>query len=125
MISPEVRAHLAAALASRLKEAGGAPPTAILAQGPPDAQAEEVLRRVMVRHFPRAQRTASKARGRYLSLLVRLEASARDPDDLRYLDAFNNAWEVLQPGTAPSDPALARFLLSYRSLLSLHLERLR
>ncbi len=80
----------------------------------------------MVRTFAAlaARRAPDGGRDAFLSQLARLAEPARGPD-WRYLDAWNNAYEVLD-SLGPDVPAASlRWLLeTYAGLLSLHLSAL-
>ena len=64
--------------------------------GPAAADDEETLRRFMVVAWPAAGRDPldPKARSAFFTLLARLETPAMR-DDLRFLDAWNNAFELM------------------------------
>ena len=92
----------------------------------PAGDAEDTLRVVMTRLWPRAR---SAGRGKdWLALfdaLHGLEAAART-DDWRFLDAWSNAFEALAAASCPDAlrPRAAAFLDAYAALLALHLGRL-
>ena len=89
----------------------------------PAGEAEETLRSVMVRLWPRA-RSADRPED-WLALfdaLHRLEAAARS-DDWRFFDAWNNAFEAFAATDCPEAlrARAAAFLEAYAALLALHL----
>ena len=92
----------------------------------PAGEAEETLRSVMVRLWPRARSAGGPAD--WLALfdaLHRLEAAART-DDWRFVDAWNNAFEAFAAADC-ADALRARaaaFLDAYAALLASHLARL-
>jgi hypothetical protein len=85
---------------------------------------EEVLRVVMVRLFPKMQAQKAKPEEvtQYFDNLTLLMRSAMGKD-WRYLDAWNNAFEVVQPqmGNLPPD-RVSQFLSQYAFLLRSHLQ---
>ncbi len=122
-------ARIRHALGSRLAEVRSRLETAsspAAAPSPAPEDAEETLRRFMVRTFAAlaARRAPDGGRDAFLSQLARLAEPARGPD-WRYLDAWNNAYEVLD-SLGPDVPAASlRWLLeTYAGLLSLHLSAL-
>jgi hypothetical protein len=113
-------ALIAEALATRRAELGPAP----LAD-PPGAEAtdaEEALRVVMVRLVPAVADDESVS-----ALAEGLEGifTAARGDDLRFLDAWNNAYEAVaaRPELMQSDAA-RRLVARYADLLDHHLQRL-
>ncbi len=89
---------------------------------------EECLRVVMVRYYPKCEsgNITSKERDEYLSLLLDLTKNALS-DDLRFLDAFNNAFEVLTQNKIKDQYDLRRlnlFLNAYRLILRTQTKRL-
>ena len=92
----------------------------------PSDDAEETLRLVMVRLWPRAR--SGGGREDWLALfdgLRRLGAAALT-DDCRFLDAWNNAFEAFAAADCPVAlrADAARFLEAYAALLRAHLARL-
>jgi hypothetical protein len=92
----------------------------------PSNDAEETLRLVMVRLWPRAR--SGGGREDWLALfdaLRRLGAAALT-DDRRFLDAWNNAFEAFAAADFPEAlrADAARFLEAYAALLRTHLARL-
>jgi hypothetical protein len=109
---------LRAALARRLAEVQGHA-AADHAAAAPAADPEETLRLVMVRLWPAARRTRSPNDVQaWTDALQTLTAAARG-DDLRFLDAWNVAWEELP--RVGADRAL--IAAPYAALLEHHLER--
>jgi len=89
--------------------------------------AEEDLRRLMVAALPRLRDRSvlDDDRALVFSLLASLEAPARS-EDLRFLDAWNNACEILlawPPDQLDRDDARGA-LQAYASLLETHIRRL-
>ena len=93
---------------------------------PRAGDAEEALRELMVRLWPRVRDgVAGEAeRTRYRETLAALWEPAAG-DDLRFLDAWNNAYEALaaRPELMQSDAA-RRLIARYAALLDHHIERL-
>ncbi len=120
------RELLRQALATRLDEVRecpdrpqGAPPAA-----PESTDVEETLRVLMVRLWPRVRSgaaTAEERRALFSHLFALREYAASD--DLRFLDAWNNAYEAV--GAGDNDPHVASFRAAYAELLAAHVERLR
>lgn len=132
----EVRSRLAAFAVA--PPAGGVPSAMLgpplgggpLAVGSPPPlapqDAEDALRAVMIRWWPRARSAGGEEEWRELLAALRhLEAPARS-DDWRFLDAWNNVFEAM--AAAPPPDALrsraAAFLEAYAAILASHLERL-
>ena len=121
------RALLAAALQERRDDVqarltAAADPAA----DPPAPDPEETLRVAMVRLWPAVARGGGDARALddLAAALLSLADSARG-DDLRFIDAYNNAFETMVDHPALIDrPAAQRLLATYSDLLSGHLERL-
>jgi hypothetical protein len=121
------RQLLREALEGRLREVrplvrGTQPPEA------PDgaADAEEALRVTMVRLVP-ALRAERAGRAELEALADALEG-LREParrDDLRFLDAWNNAYEALAAHPSlVAEPAAQRILAPYAGVLDEHVRRL-
>jgi hypothetical protein len=108
LIAEALRERLAEVRA-RVGPSAEAPPTAAPAAEDP----EEALRVVMVRLWPAARERPEEL----VATLVTLAEAARG-EDLRYLDAWNNAYERL--GDAVPQPLLA----AYAELLDHHVHRL-
>jgi hypothetical protein len=104
--------------------AGAAPP----GDAPPAPQdPEEALRVLMVRTLPPARRDGAPAdaRAKLVADVQRLEEPAAG-EDLRFLDAWNVAYETVFPAGLPAaGDTAASFLARYARLLDLHLCRLR
>lgn len=85
---------------------------------------EEILRRVMVELRPAVMRAPldGTARDAFLSQVVLLEEAARGAD-LRFLDAWNHAYEAIVSWPAPlREEGGARFTLDrYAAILGHHL----
>jgi hypothetical protein len=94
---------------------------------PQRADVEEQLRLCMVRYWPRVRdgRATGEDISRYCELLFHLAKPAQS-DDLRFLDAWNNAFEALfESGRGSMQECAAQpFLASYRALLNFHIKRL-
>ena len=109
----EVRASLLGAAADAIE------------QPSPAEDPEEQLRVVMVRLWPSTRRAGADltAFRHLLDGLLPIEATARG-DDLRFLDAWNNAYETLEahPDWRQSPPAQS-FLSRYAEILRDHVER--
>ena len=110
----------------RLAALAGTPAPSPAGPDVTSGDAEETLRLVMVRLWPRAR--SGGGREEWLALfdgLHRLGAAALT-DDPRFLDAWNNAFEAF--AAADFHDALrahaARFLEAYAALLRAHLARL-
>lgn len=88
---------------------------------------EEILRRLMVSALAAARDRPGPGpdRERLFALLAELELPARS-SDLRFLDAWNSAFEVLQawPGEELARDDARRALRAYASLLESHVQRL-
>ena len=117
------RSSLRAALAGRLESVRArlaAMTTSAASPIPADAGAEEALRQFMVQVFPKAAggRATDATRESYFALLARLVEPAR-AGDWRYLDAWNNAFEILDRlGLVESHLPRMRWLLeAYAQLL--------
>jgi hypothetical protein len=121
--SPDSRRRelIAEALAGRRAEVGPVTPAERPAL-PPATDPEEALRVVMVRLVPAVTDLPSAA-----ALAEGLEplAEAARGGDLRFLDAWNNAYEALaaHPELAETPPA-TRLLALYADILEHHLGRL-
>ena len=88
--------------------------------------AEETLRVVMTRLWPRARSAGGRDDWRALFDALRgLEEEART-DDWRFLDAWSNVFEAFAAASCPDAlrPRAAAFLDAYAALLALHLARL-
>ena len=127
----ERQRRIAAALAARRAEVerdlGAATPTDEHGDLPPESpDPEEALRLVMVRLWPALAGSTAGSRelGDLLGGLLTIRTPARGAD-LRFLDAWNNAYEALlaNPGLAATPPA-RRLLVAYADILSGQLERL-
>jgi hypothetical protein len=79
----------------------------------PPSNPEETLRVVMVRLFPRAK-SSLRAEGEMLVGVCALHAPAHK--DIRYLDAWNNVFEIARD-SGTRDEAWPRFLALYAELL--------
>ena len=120
--------HAAApAAAARAATPQGGPPRPEQGAAAAASDPEESLRRLMVSVLPsvRDRPGPGPDRAHLFTLLSDLEGSARS-EDLRFLDAWNSACEVVL--TWPREE-LARddaraMLLAYTSLLETHLQRL-
>jgi len=104
----------------------GAAPAEVEPAGPGPADDEETLRRFMVVVWPAAGRTPQDERVRteFFGLLARLEAPAMR-DDLRFLDAWNNAFETVMTWPAAiraGDQARAAYR-TYARVLDHHAAR--
>ena len=118
---------IAEALRARLAEVRGS-----LDSGPDDAYSspaaddpEERLRIVMVRLWPPARSEGANtiAFERLVEGILPIEKVARG-DDLRFLDAWNNAYETLSVHpTWRGLPAAQLFLCRYADVLQSHVER--
>ena len=87
--------------------------------GTPDVDPEETLRIVMVRLWPRvSDDTAGVDERESLKMHLRTLWQIAHGEDLRFLDAWNNAYEALR------ERAEEDFLRDYASLLVHHVERL-
>lgn len=86
------------------------------------ADVEETLRVLMVRLWPKVRRgDASREQlGEFLRHLFELQDVAHG-DDLRFLDAWNNAYEALDVAGDSEDVSL--FLVAYSRILGAHIER--
>jgi hypothetical protein len=120
------RRLLREALAARLDEVraliGDAPGEAPAA--PPASDPEDVLRVVMVRLWPAAEaRSAGAAERAQLAAALRGLAEAARGEDLRYLDAWNNAYETARRRGWP-ERELAALLHPYAEALEAHVARL-
>lgn len=129
--APHLRARLAEAFRTRrnrvLALLGASTPGAVEAPVGGDAadsgtgdDAEEALRRLMVRTWPRAAKPWAGEDDIHALLAELRQIAAPARDDLRFLDAWNNAYEtVLEP--AWDDPArreaLVPVLTRYARLL--------
>jgi hypothetical protein len=118
------------ALGARLEEVrarGGDPASAMLPGGPPltAEEAEELLRLVMVRLWPaaRAPRAGAAEAERLVESVLQLRVAARR-EDLRFLDAWNNAYEALaaRPELL-AGPVGKRLLDSYAAVLEVRVHR--
>lgn len=88
--------------------------------------AEEVLRVLMVRLWPRIRkrRATPEEQVEFLRGVMGLSILART-EDWRFLDAWNHAFEALDLLTGGCDAELVRqFLIGYEQLLEHHLEEL-
>jgi hypothetical protein len=94
-------------------------PLAGVFRAPSDGDPEEVLRVLMVRLWPRLSRgVATPAdRAQFFAMLAHLWEPALS-EDLRFLDAWNNAYEVAADEFPPS------LLAAYAQLLDAHVRRL-
>jgi hypothetical protein len=123
-VSEDVRRRaLRAALERRLhkvrEQLRGEQGSGSAAEPTPPTDAEELLRYVMVRLLPAVGRAPPEDRGRAdLVAHVRGLLIPARGTDLRFLDAWNNAYERLADGV---DPA---FLGEYADLLNWHVRRL-
>lgn len=85
---------------------------------------EEMLRRLMVVLWPPVRRAPldGAARDAFLAQLARLESASRGPD-LRFLDAWNLAYEAIASWPQPfREEGAARWILErYASILDHHL----
>lgn len=111
---------------TRLPAFAGTPPVAGGPSPPAPEDAEETLRTVMIRWWPRARSAGGEEEWReLLAALHRLEIPARS-DDWRFLDAWNSVYEAM--AAAPPPDALrsraAVFLEAYAAILASHLARL-
>ena len=128
---PAAARALAVALAERqaevsevLRKTPPPPSPALASAGDVAADAEEALRILMVRLWPRfVRRQADAAAVREaLGLLTSLRVAAQ-ASDLRFFDAFNNFWEHWPIGEdTASDRAFAE---AYVPLIAHHLGRVR
>jgi hypothetical protein len=89
---------------------------------------EEALRLFMARYFPRVQRGKATAedKTRFFALLSELAEIALT-DDLRFLDAWNNAYEAILPfrrSDQEMSTFVSPFLQCYVFILKSHLEKL-
>jgi hypothetical protein len=124
-VEPDLRRHiLRKALSARLAEASrnlspGSRPLHAAAAG----DTEEALRVLMVRLMPRVQQgvASSEELDSFLSALASLADAARS-GDLRFLDAWNSAYEALGHGQAAVE--LDGFRRAYVDLLEHHLDGL-
>lgn len=89
-----------------------------------DADPEEMLRRLMVVLWPPVRRASldGAARDVFLAQLARLEGAARGAD-LRFLDAWNLAYEAIASWPKPlREEGAARWILErYAAILDHHL----
>lgn len=89
---------------------------------------EELLRRVMVKLWPRVKqhRATAHETAQYFDYLFALEQRLTDTGDLRFFDAWNQAFEALAPATIPSgvEHAYDRFLAKYAQALEAQLSGL-
>lgn len=126
-LPPASRIALAEVLTIRRRQIEAAP-AAVGASLDPAEDVEETLRVVMVRLWPRVRNGTATAeeRASFFTHLSRLRQAASS-DDLRFLDAWNCAYEAL-PGTAWTSherrELVEPFLAAYGSLLDHHLTRL-
>lgn len=120
-MSDELRRRaLRRALEERLQEVRErvSPPAPAVEPAPAD-DPEELLRHVMVRLLPAVARVPADERSR--AELVAHVRALHEPargSDLRFLDAWNNAYESL------GGDADAEFLAEYAALLESHAKRL-
>ena len=132
--SPEERSRLLReALVTRLAEVRSRlaePPRAVAARAEPtapgDLDAEELLRVFMVRLWPRLRekRETEDDRALFFEHLFALREPAAGAD-LRFLDAWNNAYEALVArGLLDADDRARRLLEEYAGLLDMHARRL-
>jgi hypothetical protein len=129
----EVAALLAAGVPGREAGVARGDPGAAFSGGRAPAQEigvpdpEETLRRFMVAAWPAARDRGGDpgARAAFLDLLARLEPQARS-DDLRFLDAWNNAFETIAawPRDLQRAAGTVAILRAYAALLEHHLRRL-
>jgi len=122
----EERRRAVAALIAGAPGPGPAGPAGPAPARPGSADDEETLRRFMVLAWPAAGRTPQDERVRteFFGLLARLEAPAMR-DDLRFLDAWNNAFETVMTWPAAiraGDQARAAFR-TYARILDHHAAR--
>lgn len=112
-----LREALAGRLSEVKKRLGSEAPASPATNSPPN-DPEEVLRLLMVRLWPQVARgDAGEAQLRaFLDHILALKAPAAH--DLRFLDAWNNAYEAL--GLRAGND----FLAAYAELLQAHLARL-
>lgn len=126
LLAEALRARLAEVRGRGADASGGADSLAGGAAGEGDP--EEVLRVTMVRLFPRVRdgRATPEELRDYLLGLNALSAPARG-EDLRFLDAWNNAYESLAGrrwSEAERTALLGPFLAAYASHLEAQLRRL-
>ncbi len=126
----ETQRALAAAMRGRLESLAQPPlPSSGDTQpmSPKDQDAEETLRLCMVRYWPRVVRGEAGERdvGAYLALLEGLRSAALS-DDLRFLEAWNNAYEAVTGSTHAvlTKERRERFEQQYAGLLAAHIGRL-
>jgi len=98
------------------------------ASNQPASDREEALRIAMVRLVPAARHSGSHATeesDELLAAVLALEEAAAD-SDLRFLDAWNVAYEtvVVGMGNARRGSRVTAFLVAYERLLSAHIQRL-
>jgi hypothetical protein len=123
----EVREVLGASASGDGPARGAGRGTAPPPNRPAERDAEESLRRLMVAALPRLRTGSGQGADRVLvfSLLTDLEASAGS-EDLRFLDAWNNACEILLawPRDELDRDDARGALQAYASLLDAHIRRL-
>ena len=120
-----VREALAERLAGLERRRGG---VGSLAQQRSDigvSDPEETLRTLMIRFWPRV-RTGRALETDWIGFFSCLEtlAEVARGDDLRFLDAFNNAFEALEVVDGWSRPEVNGFIVHYHEALELYLKQL-
>ncbi|MDQ3935490.1 MAG: hypothetical protein M3340_12760, partial [Actinomycetota bacterium] len=90
----------------------------------PREDPEETLRVLMVRLWPRVRdgRETPEERASFFEHVMRLRAAA-EGDDLRFLDAWNNAYEALAARELLGEPQSRELLAAYAVLLEAHAAR--
>lgn len=114
---------LAQAIAKRLKELPCSVQRADLSfcHVPKGVDSEELLRQVMVVHYPKLQRGDFASLNECLEKLFRLTDSALKDDDLRFFDAFNCVYEVVQDKKQLDEEPWGQFLSCYKAILNVML----
>jgi len=96
---------------------------------PENTAAESCLKKLMIGLYPRmlGNKTSKEDIEKYFDHLFQL-TSAAETDDLRFLDAYNNTYEIIgKIKWTPEDHQkyLIPFLSIYKKILSYHLKRLK
>lgn len=120
-----VKPFLLEALRSRLSELGGAEPSAIGRPSISQAEAEEALRKIMVVYLPKIEKKTERteeAEEFFRSLLRLAPLAVRE--DLRFLDAFNSAYEGVLEQASRFGVWWPEFLSCYGAVLNEHIARL-
>jgi hypothetical protein len=118
LLSNEARRLMARALAARLadlpeRQAGGA----AVSSGPAAEDPEEILRQVMVSHYPRLLDGDGRGAADGLRKLLSLRPWAENLDDLRFFDAYNCFYEAVSDQGAIDPPLWSDFLSFYEEIL--------